>query len=279
MSVLRKLASSLFLLTVLEANAPAAEPEPPLASYAPSAAAQPSDGEASGGSPEERFARANADFAAGRYAEAIAAFEDLVATEGYSPALLFDLGNAYFRDGRLAEAILWYERARLLAPRDDDIAANLRQARRAANLPLPEQTGLARYAAQASADGWAILASVSLLLATLAALAGRLRRLTRGGAHRGLFLVAAGALLAAGGAALFCLLRLSELDRAVVTGSDPALLVAPYEQATVSGELVPGELVRIEQTHQGFSLVRTTAGRSGWIASDAVTPIVPPSDR
>ena len=48
------------------------------------------------------FAGANAAFAAGRYEEAIAGFEDLVARDGYSAPLLFDLGNAYFRAGRLA---------------------------------------------------------------------------------------------------------------------------------------------------------------------------------
>src|SRR5690606_3098390 len=92
------------------------------ASTAPSSAARPGPEQ----SAAQRFADANAAFAAGRYDEAIAEFRSIVETDGASAALLFDLGNACFRAGRLAEAILWYERARLLAPRDPDVAANLR---------------------------------------------------------------------------------------------------------------------------------------------------------
>lgn len=225
-----------------------------------------------------RFARANGDFAAGRYAEAIAGFESILATDGYSAPLLFDLGNACFRAGRLGEAILWYERALLLDPRDGDVAANLRQARRAANLPLPEPEGLRRHASRASADVWAIGASALFFGAAIAAVGARLVRSrgpSREGARRALVLFSAGATILSAAAAALCFLRIAELDRAVVIGTDPALLVAPYEEATVSSELAPGELVRIEQSHQGFVLVRTASGSSGWIDAAAVARIVP----
>ena len=39
--------------------------------------------------------------------------------------LFYNLGNACFKSDRLGEAILWYERARLLSPRDEGIGANL----------------------------------------------------------------------------------------------------------------------------------------------------------
>ena len=44
--------------------------------------------------------------------------------------LLYDLGNTCFKSDRLGEAILWYERARLLSPRDEDVGANLHFASR-----------------------------------------------------------------------------------------------------------------------------------------------------
>ena len=41
------------------------------------------------------------------------------------------------------------------------------------------------------------------------------------------------------------------------------LRVAPYASATASSELAPGEIVRIERSHDGFTLVRTAAGQVG----------------
>jgi len=223
----------------------------------------------------QRFERANAAFAAGQYAEARAGFAAILASDGPSPAVLYNLGNASLRAGDVGEAILSYERALLLAPRDQDIRANLRQARKAANLPLPEEGAWTLLIRLLTTNGWAWLASAALYLLCAALLAIRvlrddarrasLRRALRLGAARGatVLLIAAAA----------CATRLNELDRAVVLASDPALRVAPYASATASSELAPGELVRIERTHEGFALVRTAAGKSGWMSAGAVARI------
>jgi tetratricopeptide (TPR) repeat protein len=243
-------------------------------------------GPGAGAAPDELFARANAAFAAGRYDEAIAGFHAIVARAGYSPALLFDLGNAYFRAGKLGEAILWYERARLLAPGDPDVQANLRQARRAANLPVASGDAWLRFAEGAGANLLAILASASLFLAAIVAVAARFGRSAlreRVGLRRVLASAVGGALAIAFGAGALCLVRLREVERAVVLAPGTALLVAPYEEATVSAPLDPGEVVRIDQEHQAFVLARTAKGRSGWVARSAVGTILPsettPDDR
>jgi tetratricopeptide (TPR) repeat protein len=267
-------AAACAFLALAVATFVAAAPDAP----APAPAAPAAVADATAASTAERFEAANAAFAAGLYDEAIAGFQSVVATGGYSSALLFDLANAYLRAGRLGEAILWYERARLLAPRDPDVQANLRQARRAANLPLPaDGDAWSRLEERASPDGWAILASASLFLAAALAVAARLGRAPtrpRSGG-RGLPVAVAAALLLAAGAALLAATRLRAFDRAVILGPDPALRVAPYEQATVSSALDPGELVRVERDHEGFRLVRTDDGRSGWVREAAAEPIVP----
>ena len=54
-------------------------------------------------------------------------YYEQVSKNGYeSPALYYNLGNCYFKLHNLPAAILSYERARRLAPRDEDIAYNLR---------------------------------------------------------------------------------------------------------------------------------------------------------
>ena len=56
------------------------------------------------------FDVANAAYADGRYEEAAAGYEALLA-EGPNATLYYNLGNARFKQGELAQAILNYERA------------------------------------------------------------------------------------------------------------------------------------------------------------------------
>lgn len=226
----------------------------------------------------QRFESANAAFAAGDFGAARDALAAIIASDGPSPAVLYNLGNASFRAGLIGEAVLSYERALLLAPRDQDVRANLRQVRKAAELPEPDAGAWTRLTHLLTADGWAWIASAALYLVCVALLALRLLR-ARGPASpaRAALRYAVAALVVLGlAAAAACTARLGERDRAVVLGNEPVLRVAPYPSATAASELAPGEVVRIERTHQGFSLVRTSGGRSGWLADDAVARIALP---
>src|SRR5689334_13845548 len=49
------------------------------------------------GQPTPEFAKANQDFAQGRFKEAIAGYETLVRSGEWNANLFYDLGNAYFR--------------------------------------------------------------------------------------------------------------------------------------------------------------------------------------
>jgi hypothetical protein len=70
-------------------------------------------------------------YEAGRFADAQAGWERLIAEHGRTAALCYNLGNACFRLGHRGLAIVWYERARRLAPRDEDTRYNLMVARSA----------------------------------------------------------------------------------------------------------------------------------------------------
>ena len=74
---------------------------------------------------EVAFDAANKCFEEGKYAEAAAAYERLLAEGQQTPAVYFNLGNSYYRLGRIAPAILAYERALRLQPNDPDIKHNL----------------------------------------------------------------------------------------------------------------------------------------------------------
>jgi tetratricopeptide (TPR) repeat protein len=78
---------------------------------------------------EATFARANTDYAAGHFGDAIAGYESLVKNRQWNATLFYDLGNAYFRAQDLGRAILSYERAAALDPAQPEARANLRLAR------------------------------------------------------------------------------------------------------------------------------------------------------
>lgn len=76
-------------------------------------------------SPAAAFDAATRQYERGLFAEALAGYEQLMATGGTSPALCFNAGNAAFRASHPGRAILYYRRAGLMAPRDREIRSNL----------------------------------------------------------------------------------------------------------------------------------------------------------
>jgi len=71
------------------------------------------------------FQAACAAYEAGRFAEAQTTWERLAMEHGLTASLCYNLGNTAFRQGHRGIAIAWYERARRLSPRDEDIRYNL----------------------------------------------------------------------------------------------------------------------------------------------------------
>ncbi|MFH0732371.1 MAG: tetratricopeptide repeat protein [Candidatus Omnitrophota bacterium] len=74
------------------------------------------------------FAKANADYAAEKFDEAIADYENALKTGFESSELYYNLGNAYFKSGQLGKAILNYSRAKRFMPNDADLKSNLEYA-------------------------------------------------------------------------------------------------------------------------------------------------------
>lgn len=125
--------------------------------------------------PEARFDAANRLYEAGRYAEAIQAYESMRGEGLVSSALLFNLGNARFKLGQVGQAIVAYRRAQEWAPRDPDLAANLRFAREqndGVRVPRPvwipsglERIGLGEWAVLSVVFlwGWLLLQAVGFV--------------------------------------------------------------------------------------------------------------------
>lgn len=80
-------------------------------------------------SADNRFARGSEFFSAGDYSKALEEWTGLYNTGYHSAELEYNIGNAYFKLNNVPGAILFYERALLKKPSDEDIRYNLQIAR------------------------------------------------------------------------------------------------------------------------------------------------------
>jgi hypothetical protein len=168
-------------------------------------------------------------------------------------------------------AVLNYERARLLAPDDPDIEANLRFVRESVRLPAEPPNRFERMVAVASPATLAWTAVVGLLMAGASLLAGRVypryRRLRRTALGCGIALVG---LTVCNGVVLW-----PKLHEAVVITAASPVRVSPVPMGEPLFVLPEAETVKMTAEHDDFVLVQTRAGRMGWMASANLAPVVP----
>lgn len=74
------------------------------------------------------YLQANTLYSKGDFVKAAEAYEEVISAGYESPELYYNLGNAYFKLNNIGKTILNYERAKKLAPQDEDIAFNLKLA-------------------------------------------------------------------------------------------------------------------------------------------------------
>ena len=221
--------------------------------------------------PAALFQQAGQDYDAGRFAEAFTNYERIASAGWVDPALFFNAGNAAFRRNDLGHAILNYRRAWSLAPRDAEIAANLRFAlERAGVSTMPLRPWEVAFSKLTGAE-WRALALAGYWLAAaawgLCRWRGRpapLRRVATGCALVGL--------LGLAGVGFWWDWR-SRPEWVVVQQNQQALF-APLDGATAHFALPPGSIVRLRE--ESGDWLRVTSGKdTGWIRRDACRRVIP----
>jgi len=189
----------------------------------------------------------------------------------WSAAELYNDANAQARAGKPGLATLGYERARLLAPHDPDIVANLRFVSGQAGVAAPEQNRFERIASLGSPALAFWLGCAGVLCLGSSALAAQRRRtrplLRRSAAVAGLMLL--------GYAIANATVTWSLLHEAVVVADGATARVAPASTAAVLFPLPQAQRVTIIGTRGPFVLVRTGPGREGWAERAVLESVVP----
>lgn len=199
----------------------------------------------------------------------------LAATEtGVRDARLFyNLGNSCFKSERLGEAVLWYERALQLAPRDDDILANLRFLRRVKRDQDPVEDGDVIYRLYLLPTLNELFVATSFgLFGLLLSACWRLWR--RPGMSAQVILVGLGLWIFGVGIITGARLhRELTLTEAVVLAEEGTARSGPETAQTSVFVVHEGTKVVVERQEGGWLLVRLTNGLGGWLPADVVAVI------
>ncbi len=125
--------------------------------------------------PSAQMKQAESLYTANNYAEAIKVYESIL-KQGYESAdLYYNLGNAYYKNNEVTKSILNYERAKLLAPGDEDIKFNLELVNQFTVdkiEPLPRPFFVKWWNSLIDAnnsDGWARLSLICFIIALIGA--------------------------------------------------------------------------------------------------------------
>lgn len=224
--------------------------------------------------PSGSFSAGNQAYAAGRYDEAISAYQQVRTSGQESGALEFNLGNAYMKRGDIGRAIASYQRAARLLPRDPDVAANLAFARERANIAPPAsalwQRLVAPFAYRATSSELAAAFLILWWMFWMILAARHFSPAARFALGRAAMVVGLVAAIVAVSLAVRVATVYSAGAAVVVAGRDTPVRFEPTAQGTEHFVVTPGEDVTVREERDGWALVARTDGRRGWVQADAV---------
>lgn len=223
---------------------------------------------------------ANALYAKGKYKEAAKSYQSIV-DEGYQSANLFyNLGNAYFKLGELPSSILYYEKARLLSPGDEDINFNIRfaNAKTVDKIDEAPEFFLSKWwtgvILQNSADTLAIMAILLFLIGSAAlityffAINLPVKKTSFFGAiilfAIGLFTI----FLASSQMSYF-----SDNKQAIIFSSVVNVKSSPAAQASTVFILHDGTKVNLKETNGDWIRIKLANGNQGWLKANDIKEI------
>lgn len=219
-----------------------------------------------------QFEHANQLYREGKYVEAVKMYEEIMKNGFESASLYYNLGNAYFKLNEIPHSIISYERARRLAPNDEDIYYNLR----IANLhvvdkiesipPLFFINWWNSFINNLSSDGWALVLVVSLWFTTIfTLLLIWLKRITF---QRLAFIIAVLSFIFTVIAITGINQRLSRennKNEAVIMGQVVSVKSAPDEKSTDLFILHAGVKIELLDKVEKWHKIKLADGKIGWL--------------
>ncbi len=220
-------------------------------------------GVASGAAPastEDLFKQGSQAYSAGGFEQSAALFREAAAS---APAAgtLHNLGNAEWQCAHAGPAIFAWERAQWLDPFNPNTRANLRFARKFAQLDAPDLAWYEICSTWLPVDAWAWLACLSCWLAVTMVVLPGILRWRKADWHQG---------VAAAGFAIF-LLTIPALagvqarsKLGIVLAKETPLRLTPTAEAQILTKIPAGETARLERERGRYLFIRTGTA-AGWV--------------
>lgn len=214
------------------------------------------------------FDIANEEYKAGNLEDAVMLYQGLLSGSELKTAdIYYNLGNAYFRLNKYGKAIASYRRALRIAPRDQDILANLRYVRGMVKdkIDQPKNTEMFReifffHYEFNRAESEAIFMCAYLATALLATL----YLFMKPRALRWLAVAALALALTFGASRLVHAYRAAYPDDAVVVVNETDIHTGPGDNYMVSFNLHDGTELEVRKRGEDWSQIELPDGRRGW---------------
>lgn len=229
---------------------------------------------------EDSVSQAARYYNAGKYNDAVRTYQFVLGKGFESPVLYFNLGNAFYKAGNPTYAILNYERAKKLAPNDEDINYNLDLARRQivdniVTLPEPGFLGWGRQLiALRTANEWGVLSII--LFFVLLILFGLFLFSRTIGSKRASFWLAVLTLVFSSIAFTFgssLRNRMLRHNSAVITERSLRVKGSPSETGTELFIIHEGLTVQVTDKLGDWVEIRLPDGNKGWVKESTLIRI------
>lgn len=221
----------------------------------------------------EKFEAANKLYEQGKYAEAVAAYRQMVKGGEASAAVYFNLGNAYYKSGRVGEAVASYRLAQRITPRDPDLKANLRFVQETAGVRSGRPVSWWQaWCQQMSLREWAWITGGAIWVFAIIGVMRMLKPAWKPGLKPAFFIALFTVVLGVSAGATVWRAAYGEIA-AVVKVKEAVVRYGPLEDSQSAFTLPDGAEVVLTDEKNGWWQVRDGQGRTGWVKGEAVVRV------
>jgi len=223
------------------------------------------------------FIQANTYYADEKYDKALEVYKKLKNENQIESAdLCFNIGNCYFKLNQLGKAILYYERARMVRPRNRMVNHNLLFARRLVQVTIEDKRPwhiqkLDHWLGYISNEETILLllffAGLMFVFVICALIFPHVTLLKRLRLYVGIFLIITAVLMSVNN------FIFTNKNKAVVIDDDVKALYGPIRTEKIAFRLVQGHVVRLVEKRGDWYKIELTNASSGWVQSSHVEAI------
>ncbi len=228
----------------------------------------------------ELWKAANSAYQNEHFSDAADLYQQFINLHGPSAPVFYNLGNAWYRQGETGKAMLNYERARIINPRDEEIAFNREFLIREAGAAIPEAGRFGFLMRSLTLNETLILTALFAWITILLFLIGGLRSFRRKQFVLSWFVAGLVILMVTvlGFVTIFYLTnsRYHPGFAVVTEGEGTEARAQPAQSADALQAFSAGSQIFIEATRGRWHYVRLPGGGQGWLPVETVERVLRP---